>query len=256
MTFIRNVALFCAVITLIQCSGLRKNDKKNREPIVKITTSMGDMYIELSDSAPKHKANFIKLVKEGFYDSLLFHRVINGFMIQGGDPDSKNADPNKMLGNGGPGYTIPAEFNTSLFHRKGALAAARLGDAQNPKKASSGSQFYLAQGKVYTVAQLKQIERSKQSTQPGWNMDSLPGFKFTEQQIATYTTIGGIPFLDAAYTVFGQVIKGLEVIDNIAAVKVNRALGNRPVEDAMMEMEVLYLSVKEKEKLLSNEEEK
>ena len=130
MTIVRYIALFCALSTLVACSGLRKNSKKNIDPIVKITTSMGDMYVELSNKTPKHKANFIKLVKEGFYDSLLFHRVINSFMIQGGDPDSKNAKLSAGLGNGGPGYTIPAEFDSTLFHRKGALATARLGDGQ------------------------------------------------------------------------------------------------------------------------------
>lgn len=253
MTFIRNVALFCAVITWIQCSGLRKNNKNNKETLVEVSTEYGNMLIELSDKTPKHKANFIKLVKEGYYDSLLFHRVIKNFMIQGGDPDSKNAKKNAMLGNGGPGYTIPAEFDTSLFHRKGALAAARMGDNVNPRKESSGSQFYLAQGKLYSVEQLKQIEKQKQNTEPGWNMDSLPGFKFTNEQIEAYTTEGGIPFLDGGYTVFGQVIKGIEVIDKIAAVKVNRQTGNRPIEDLRMFMKLLEVTPKEKEKLLNKE---
>jgi cyclophilin family peptidyl-prolyl cis-trans isomerase len=254
MTIVRYIALFCALSTLVACSGLRKNSKKNIDPIVKITTSMGDMYVELSNKTPKHKANFIKLVKEGFYDSLLFHRVINSFMIQGGDPDSKNAKSSSGLGNGGPGYTIPAEFDSTLFHRKGALATARLGDGQNPKMESSGSQFYLAQGRVYTLAQLKQIEASKQKYNARSKTAAIPGFKFTQEQIDTYTTTGGIPSLDAGYTVFGQVIKGIDVIDEIAKVKVNRQNGNRPVADVMMSMELLYLSTKEKEELLNKEE--
>lgn len=256
MTFIRYVALFCAVSTLMACSGLRKNTKKEVEPIVKIATSMGDMYVELSDKTPKHKANFIKLVTEGFYDSLLFHRVINGFMVQGGDPDSKNAKGNAPLGNGGPGYTIPAEFDSTLFHRKGAIATARMGDDVNPKMESSGSQFYLAQGKTYTLDQLKQLEKTKQNPGDLLKMKDSPEFKFTQEQIETYTTVGGIPFLDAAYTVFGQVIKGIEVIDKIAAVKVDRRIGNRPVEDVRMTMELLMLTAKEKQELLNNEDSK
>ncbi len=254
MGFLRNIALFCAVIALIQCSVIQKAPKNTGEPLVKITTPMGEMFIELSDKTPLHKANFIKLVNDGFYDSLLFHRVINNFMIQGGDPDSKNAKSGMQLGNGGPGYRIPAEFDSTLYHKKGALATARLGDAQNPKKESSGSQFYLAHGKVYTREQLKRIEESKQKTSPEMNLEEIPTFRFTEEQIETYTTVGGIPFLDASYTVFGQVIKGIEVIDKIAAVKVNRSNGNRPLDDVRMKMEMIYLSKEEKATLLNKEE--
>jgi cyclophilin family peptidyl-prolyl cis-trans isomerase len=252
MTFIRNVVLFCAVLTLIQCSGLLKKDKKETVALVEITTNYGAMLVELSDKTPMHRANFLKLVKEGYYDSLLFHRVINSFMIQGGDPESKNASLNSGLGNGGPGYTIPAEFDTTLFHQKGALATARMGDNVNPKMESSGSQFYLAQGRVYTLNQLKNIEKSKQKQGPRANMADIPDFKFTKEQIEKYTTVGGIPNLDAGYTVFGQVIKGIEVIDKIAAVKVNRNIGNRPVEDVRMTMKLLYVTAKEKQTLLSN----
>lgn len=254
MRFLRNIALFCVVITLIQCAGLRKTPKNSLEPLVKIVTPMGEMLIELSDKTPLHRANFLKLVNAGFYDSLMFHRVINNFMIQGGDPDSKYAKSVAQLGNGGPGYRIPAEFDSTLYHKKGALATARLGDAQNPRKESSGSQFYLAQGRVYTLEQLKRIEESKRKTTPAMNMEEIPDFKFTEEQIEAYTTIGGIPFLDAGYTVFGQVIKGIEVIDKIAAVKVNRANGNRPTDDVRMKMEVIYLTKEEKATLLNKEE--
>lgn len=254
MRFLRNITLFCVVITLVQCTGLRKTHKIDLEPLVKITTPMGEMYIELSDKTPLHKANFIKLVNSGFYDSLLFHRVINNFMIQGGDPDSKHAKSGAQLGNGGPGYRIPAEFDSTLYHKKGALATARLGDAQNPKKESSGSQFYLAQGRVYTLEQLKRIEESKRKTIPAMNVEEIPDFKFTEEQIETYTTVGGIPFLDAGYTVFGLVIKGIEVIDKIAAVKVDRANGNRPLNDVRMKVEMIYLSKEDKATLLNKEE--
>ena len=254
MRFLRNIALFCAVSLLIQCVGLRKNNKIDPELLVKITTPMGEMYAELSDKTPKHKANFIKLVNDDFYDSLLFHRVINGFMIQGGDPDSKYAKSGAQLGNGGPGYRIPAEFDTTLYHQKGALATARLGDGQNPKKESSGSQFYIAQGRVYSKEQLNRIEQSKQKTTPEMNMEEIPEFAFTKEQIETYTTVGGIPFLDQGYTVFGQIVKGLEVIDKIAGVKVNTANGNRPILDVRMKMEILYFSKEEKAKLLNKEE--
>lgn len=254
MRFLRNIALFCAVSLLIQCVGLRKNNKNDLELLVKITTPMGEMYAELSDKTPRHKANFIKLINEGFYDSLLFHRVINGFMIQGGDPDSKYAKSGEQLGNGGPGYRIPAEFDSTLYHQKGALATARLGDGQNPKKESSGSQFYIAQGRVYTKEQLRRIEESKQKTTPEMNMEEIPEFAFTKEQIETYTTVGGIPFLDASYTVFGQVIRGIEVIDKIAAVQVNRSNGNRPIDDVRMKIEMIYLSKEEKAKLLNKEE--
>lgn len=254
MRFLRNIALFCAVSTLIQCAGLRKKQNNDLELLVKITTPMGDMYAELSDKTPKHKANFVKLVSQGFYDSLMFHRVINGFMIQGGDPESKNAKQDAQLGNGGPGYTIPAEFDTTLYHQKGALAAARLGDGQNPKKESSGSQFYIAQGKVYSPEQLERIERSKQKTTPEMNMEEIPEFGFTKEQIESYTTVGGIPFLDQSYTVFGQIVEGIEVIDKIASVKVNKANGNRPVNDVRMKMELIYLSKEEKAKLLNKQE--
>ena len=245
MTFIRNVVLFCAVITWIQCSGLRKNDKKITETLIEVTTEYGNMLIELSDKTPRHKANFIKLVKEGFYDSLLFHRVMKGFMIQGGDPDSKSAKLGVELGNGSPGYTISAEFDSTLFHKKGALAAARQPDQVNPKKASNGSQFYIAQGRVYTLEQLNSMEKSAQRRNPG--------FSFSMAQKAIYSTLGGIPHLDGNYTVYGQVIKGIDVIDKIAAVKVNPRINHRPIENVRMFMKVIEVTAKEKEELLYKE---
>lgn len=185
------------------------------EQIVKISTPYGDMLVKLYNETPKHRDNFIKLVKEGYYNDLLFHRVISDFMIQGGDPDSRNAKPGAMLGSGGPGYTVPAEFNPSLIHKKGALAAARQGDQVNPTKASSGSQFYIVQGKPASSSELARGS-------------------YTEEQKEIYRTLGGTPFLDQNYTVFGEVISGLEVIDKIAAVqKDNR---DRPTTDIRMTM--------------------
>jgi|TARA_B110000977_G_scaffold96261_1_gene127000 peptidyl-prolyl cis-trans isomerase B (cyclophilin B) len=243
MRLIRNIALFSIVTTLFACSGLRNTDKNTvelAETIVKVTTSEGEIYIQLSDKAPKHKANFIKLAKEGFYDSLLFHRVMKGFMIQGGDPWSKNSKAGTPLGNGGPDYTIPALFDTTLYHRKGALAAARQPDGINPEKESSGSQFYIVQGKVYTESEIMLMEKGMKRR--------IPGFKFTQTQITDYTTVGGTPFLDQLYTVYGQVIKGMETVDKIANIPVNKR--SRPKENLRMKMEVLQLTAKEKAKLL------
>ena len=195
--------------------------KKDRKRDVLMQTTMGDMVIRLSDSTPLHRDNFLKLVKVGFYDSVLFHRVIKNFMIQGGDPNSKRAVAGEPLGNGGPGYTIPAEFRKTLFHKKGALAAARTGDNVNPEKASSGSQFYIAQGKVFTDAGLDSVETFR-----------LSGRKIPANQREVYKTIGGIPHLDQGYTVYGEVVKGLDVLDKIAAVQTSRGQDrDRPLQD-------------------------
>ena len=243
MTLIRKIAVFCAVITMFSCSGLRKNDKNPKETLVEISTNYGKMLIELSDKTPKHKTNFIKLAKESFYDSTLFHRVMKGFMIQGGDPESKGAPLSKVLGNGGPGYTVPAEFDSTLYHRKGALAAARTPDNVNPKKASSGSQFYIVQGRTWDVKQLKNIERGKQR--------SNPNFKYSQEQLTVYSSIGGFAPLDGEYTVFGQVIRGIEVVDKIANVVTrNRRKEDRPTSDVIMSMKVIEVSAKQKMKLL------
>lgn len=189
-----------------------------------ISTPYGDMVIELYNETPQHRDNFIKLVKDRFYDGTLFHRVIPNFMIQGGDPDSKGAAPGVQLGNGGPGYTIPAEFVDELYHKKGVLAAARLGDAVNPKKASSGSQFYLVQGQVFSEERL-------------WSFGLRSGKKYTAEQTKTYGTIGGTPHLDGAYTVFGEVVEGLEIIEMIANQK--RDENNRPVKDVGMSIRII-----------------
>ena len=244
----KQLTLLFVLALLVSC----QQETTNTELIMH--TNQGDIVLELYNDTPLHRDNFIKLANDSTLDSLLFHRVIENFMIQGGDPDSKYAKSGAQLGNGGPGYRIPAEFDSTLYHKKGALATARLGDAQNPKKESSGSQFYLAQGRVYTLEQLKRIEESKRKTTPAMNMEEIPDFKFTEEQIKSYTTVGGIPFLDAGYTVFGQVIKGIEVIDKIAAVKVDRANGNRPLDDVRMKVEMIYLSKEDKATLLNKEE--
>lgn len=185
---------------------------------VTIETEYGNMVAELYDSTPKHKENFIKLTKEGFYDGLIFHRVIEGFMIQGGDPNSRDADLSKRLGSGGPGYRIDAEIGAPHF--KGTLAAARTGGASNPEKKSSGSQFYIVQGNKQTDAQLDNFENQK-------------GFKYNADQRAKYKSIGGTPGLDADYTVFGELISGLDVIDKIAAVAKD---GQRPLENVEMKV--------------------
>lgn len=188
---------------------------------VKITTDSGVMIIRLYDKTPLHRDNFIKLASEHFFDSLLFHRVIQGFMIQGGDPQSKYAQPGQQLGMGDVGYTIPAEFDTSLFHKKGALAAAR---TPNPAKASSGCQFYIVQGNKLTDADINNMEMGK-------------GIKYAQKQRNIYKTVGGTPFLDMEYTVFGEVESGLNVIDKIASVQ--KAPGDRPIGDVRMKIEVI-----------------
>ena len=180
------------------------------------------------DSTPLHRDNFIKLVKQGFYDSLLFHRVIDGFMVQGGDPESKHADSAAMLGNGeAPGDMIPAEFRNNLIHKKGALAMAR---TDNPEKASSNCQFYIVQGKPCSDTILNQVEC-------GVRQNGNILFSYTDAQRKIYKTIGGTPFLDQNYTVFGEVVKGLDVIDKIAAVP--RDQNDRPLKDIRMKMRLL-----------------
>jgi cyclophilin family peptidyl-prolyl cis-trans isomerase len=212
------------------------NDLKDKEPTgtvkVKITTSMGDMIVLLYDDTPVHRDNFVKLVEEGYYDGLLWHRVIPGFMIQGGDPNSKGAAPGARLGSGGPGYTLPAEIQDHLYHKKGALSAARQGDAVNPQKESSGSQFYVVQGKPMAAAALLQNEKRKNARRAPDNQ-----YKYSDQAIKDYETFGGTAFLDDDYTVFGEVIEGLDVLDAIAATQT--APGDRPVEDVTMSMEII-----------------
>lgn len=192
--------------------------ERNMDDLTKVIfkTSMGNITIALYDNTPLHKENFLKLVKSDYYNDILFHRIIQGFMIQTGDPDSKGAPVGKQLGSGGPDYTIPAEFRKENYHKRGAVAAARQGDNVNPTKASSGSQFYIVDGKKFTKDELSQIT-------------SYYGTTFTDEQVAVYTTIGGAPFLDMQYTVFGEVVEGMDVVDKIAAQKKDRF--DRPFND-------------------------
>jgi len=216
----KNILLATMGVLLAIASTAQKDStlkKKDRKRDVLIQTSMGDITIRLSDSTPLHRDNFLKLVKVGYYDGVLFHRVIKNFMIQGGDPDSKNAPAGQPLGNGGPSYRVPAEFRTSLFHKKGVIAAAR---DNNPEKASSGSQFYIVQGKVFTEAGLDSVETFRLKR------------KLPADQREVYKTIGGVPHLDQNYTVYGEVVKGLETVDKIAAVQTSKGEDrDRPLED-------------------------
>ena len=192
--------------------------------LVEILTPYGRMVVQLYDETPKHRDNFIHLVEQGYYDSLLFHRVIRGFMVQGGDPNSRGAAPEARLGSGGPGYQVDAEILPSLVHHKGALCAARMSDGVNPQRRSSGSQFYIVQGNKATDGILDGVEARK-------------GFRYTAEQRETYKRVGGTPHLDQDYTVFGMVIEGLDVIDKIAATP-TRA-GDRPEEDVWMGIRVV-----------------
>uniref|UniRef100_UPI0040258BB7 peptidylprolyl isomerase n=1 Tax=Phocaeicola dorei TaxID=357276 RepID=UPI0040258BB7 len=267
------ILLIClAFIALTACSaGSKKQTNHHMEnekrTLVKLETTMGNITVALYNETPKHRDNFIKLVKEGVYDSTLFHRVIKQFMIQAGDPDSKNASDTAMLGSGDVGYTIPAEFNPKFFHKKGVLAAARQGDDVNPEKASSGCQFYIVTGRKFTEPQLLGMENKINEQREEALFDSLARqhmkeiykmrkagdnagllelqdtleaqareladkeekFRFTPEQIKVYSTVGGAPHLDGSYTVFGEVTEGMEVVENIEIAKTNRA--DRPVEN-------------------------
>ena len=267
------ILLIClAFIALTACNAGSKRQtnhhmENEKRTLVKLETTMGNITVALYNETPKHRDNFIKLVKEGVYDSTLFHRVIKQFMIQAGDPDSKNASDTAMLGSGDVGYTIPAEFNPKFFHKKGVLAAARQGDDVNPEKASSGCQFYIVTGRKFTEPQLLGMENKINEQHEEALFDSLARqhmkeiykmrkagdnagllelqdtleaqareladkeekFRFTPEQIKAYSTIGGAPHLDGSYTVFGEVTEGMEVVDNIEIAKTNRA--DRPVEN-------------------------
>ena len=196
-----------------------KLKKKDLRKDVLLLTDSGSIVLRLSDSTPLHRNNFLLLVKQGYYDSVMFHRVIQYFMIQSGDPNSKQAKKEDHLGNGGPSINIPAEFRVTLFHKRGALAAARMGDEVNPKKESSGSQFYIVQGKKFTAAGLDSVETYR-----------LKGRKIPAAERQVYETIGGSPHLDQNYTVFGEVVSGMEVVDRIAATQ-TRPEDNRPIAD-------------------------
>jgi len=219
----RYTSINVLLILLIGFFNLKAQDMPKGKVIV-IETSMGNMEVLLYDDTPQHRDNMLKLAKEGFYDSLIFHRVIDHFMIQGGDPYSRNAPKGQRLGTGGPGYTIPAEFSEHHFHKKGALAAARKGDNVNPKQKSSGSQFYIVQGQVFNTDQLTMMQSSGHHS------------PFTPEQIKAYTTTGGTPHLDGAYTVFGEVIRGMDVLDRIASVQTDNY--DRPVQDIVFSIHI------------------
>ncbi|MFA5327771.1 MAG: peptidylprolyl isomerase [Prolixibacteraceae bacterium] len=262
----KKIALFLVFSGLLVNISCGTSEKKGERQI-EIETEFGNIKIKLYDETPLHRDNFVKLTKEGFYTDLLFHRIIQGFMIQGGDPESKNAQPGKQLGGGDLGYTIPAEINPKFFHRKGVLAAAREGDRTNPEKRSSASQFYIVQGRVFRPGELDSLQTKledsrKQSMfqakvkaiEPELNKLGAEGkqdeimarynalkeevitedarlapIKFTDEQRKAYTTVGGYPSLDTNYTIFGEVTEGLDVLDKIAAQPTGRF--DRPQQD-------------------------
>ncbi len=267
--------LFCG---LTACKpGQKKGGDMDNETLVKIETTLGDIKVKLYNETPQHRDNFIKLAKDGVYEGTLFHRVIKDFMIQAGDPDSKNAPKGKMLGAGDVGYTIPSEFvYPKYFHKKGALSAARQGDNVNPKKESSGCQFYIVTGKVFNDSTLLSLERQmnenkvnvifntlaqkhmkeiykmrkandenglydlqeKLFAQAEEQASKLPDFHYTPEQVEAYTTVGGTPHLDGEYTVFGEVIEGMDIVDKIQQVKTDRS--DRPEEDVkIVKVEVM-----------------
>ena len=263
------ILLIILACSAVACkSGQKKDGNMEKETVLKIETSMGDIKVKLYNETPKHRDNFIKLAKDGTYNGTLFHRVIKDFMVQAGDPESKNAPKGKMLGSGDVGYTVPAEFvYPKYFHKKGALSAARQGDEVNPKKESSGCQFYIVTGKVFNDSTLLNMEQQKNQNKVTEAFNALaqkhmkeiykmrkandqdglyalqdtlfiqaeaeaakqPDFHFTPEQIKAYTTVGGTPHLDGEYTVFGEVVEGMDSVDKIQQVKTDRS--DRPEED-------------------------
>ena len=214
----KKILLFLALTIVVSASA-----KKEKRTKVEMLTSMGSITIELYNETPLHRDNFIKLVKEGYYNDLLFHRVIADFMIQGGDPDSKDAPEGKMLGEGGPDYTIEAEFRfPQLFHKRGVLAAAREGDDTNPEKRSSGSQFYIVWGQTFSRSDLEKITQRVEQHSAG-------AIVFPDEVKKYYMKYGGTPHLDGSYTVFGEVTKGIEVVNAIQQVDTDN--NDRPIED-------------------------
>jgi peptidyl-prolyl cis-trans isomerase B (cyclophilin B) len=217
--FLLLLATCCSLLALSQPDvKLKKRDRKRD---IEMATTQGTIVLRLSDSTPLHRDNFLRLVKSRFYDSVLFHRVIKGFMIQAGDPASKTVMAGVPLGNGGLGYTIPAEIKPMLFHKKGALAAARQGDNINPERRSSATQFYIVQGRVFTDREMDSIEVVR-----------LNGRKISAERRDYIRTVGGTPQLDSNYTVFGEVVRGLDVIDKIASVETSKGQDrDRPLQD-------------------------
>ena len=265
-----NILLILAALVMVftACgAGSKKSSDMEKRTQVKIETTMGEIVVELYNETPKHRDNFIKLAKEGVYDSTLFHRVIRQFMIQAGDPESKTANDTAQLGGGDVGYTVPAEFVPKFFHKKGALAAARMGDDVNPERASSGCQFYIVTGRKFRESQLLDMAGQKNNARMDTLFNQLARkhmkeiyklrkagdenallelqdkleaeayalykeeepFMFTPEQINAYSTIGGAPHLDGAYTVFGQVLEGMETVEKIEGTKTGKA--DRPVEN-------------------------
>ena len=269
---------FILLLTILACTlagckpGQKKDGNMENETKLKIETSAGDIVVKLYNETPRHRDNFIKLAQDGTYEGTLFHRVIKDFMIQAGDPESKEAPQGKMLGAGDVGYTIPAEFvYPKYFHKKGVLSAARQGDNVNPEKASSGCQFYIVTGKVYSDSTLLDMERQmnqlrlnnafqalvqknmktiyklrKDGNQDGLldlqdsliaqaeaQVDKEEPFRFTPEQVQAYTTVGGTPHLDGEYTVFGEVLEGMDVVDKIQQVKTDR--NDRPEKDVVIQ---------------------
>ncbi len=280
MNYKKSLALFSIITAfLFGFSSFIVQNNGEKEILILIQTNVGNIKVKLYNETPKHRDNFIKLVKEHYYDSVLFHRCIQNFMIQGGDPDSKKAKPFVQLGEGGPGYTIPAEFNEKLFHKKGVLAAARESDLENLKQESSGSQFYIVQGKVFKDSLLKNVLAKRITKMKLFNeianreenknivlkyqtfvkaqkndsaafyynlidkkveteFSSVPLYKFSDEQIKAYTTVGGTPHLDGSYTVFGEVVEGIEIVEKIAAQQTDA--NNRPMADIrILEMSII-----------------
>lgn len=271
------VALLTVCAGFATVLSITKNkEMESTTPQVRISTNYGDIVVRLYDETPEHRDNFLKLAREGYYDGTLFHRVIKDFMIQGGDPESKGAPAGKQLGSGGPSYTLPAEFvYPQYFHKRGVLSAARQGDQVNPERRSSGSQFYIVWGKKYTEYELKQMAaqldgqrgqqvfnglaaqhrdsiqamyqrgdqkglmalQNKLAAETDKILKETPGFSFTPEQTEAYTTVGGTPFLDNQYTVFGEVVEGLEVVEKIQKVATGSA--DRPKEDVVMTVTVM-----------------
>jgi len=270
----RKILMFTVVLAIAISGCKNKKAAQKTDKVVLIETEFGNMKVKLYDQTPKHRDNFVKLADKGFFDGALFHRVIDGFMIQGGDPDSKEAKSGQRLGEGGPGYQIDAEFCKELFHKRGVIAAAREGDKVNPERKSAGSQFYIAQGRIYKPEEIDNIverinnkrrvmifERLKEGKNKEleelkktgdliklqevvnslntevdkiWEKDKLV---LSDEQKKAYTTVGGIPHLDGQYTVFGEVIEGMDVVDKIAAV--NKDNYDRPLKDLKMKVKVL-----------------
>ena len=223
-------ALLMTVSLMAQTNSLLTDDNADickGTVRVKIETRLGNIVVRLYDATHKHRDNFIKLVKEGYYDGTLFHRVIKNFMIQGGDPDSKGAPVDKFLGEGGPDYTLDAEIRTGLYHKRGALAAAREGDETNPERKSSGSQFYIVWGRTFSPRQIEYLDEKLKTEHP-----ETGGLSATQQRI--YAQLGGTPHLDGQYTVFGEVEEGLDVVEKIQNLPTNDA--DRPIEDVDVKM--------------------